>query len=117
MLISYNRIINEMMMTNGISKPMASRILNAVLQNIKLTQSIVETRLSVIHGCSIEEKKIYSDYRSFLAWIYILCAPKKRISKIYGLGKESVAFILQIRKQHEFEQRLYNELAAIIFDF
>lgn len=117
MLMSYSRIINEMMITNGLSKQMASRILNAVLQNIKLTTSITKMRLSDIHRCSIEEKKTYGDYTSFLAWIYILCAPKKKISKIYGLGKESVAFILQIRKQHEFEQRLYNELASIVFDF
>lgn len=117
MLMSYSRVINEMMMIDSLSKPMAARILNAVLQNIKLTTSITEKRISVTHRYSIEEKKIHSDYTSFLAWIYILCAPKKKISKIYGLGKESVGFILQLRKQHEFEQRLYNELASIVFDF
>ena len=117
MQISYSRIINEMMMTDGLSKPMASRILNAILKNIKLTTSIAKSRTSVIHRYSIEEKKMHSDYTSFLAWIYILCAPKKKISKIHGLGKESVEFILQLRKRHEFEQRLYNELAYIVFDF
>lgn len=77
MLMSYNRVINEMTMTDGLSKPMAVRILNAVLKNIKLTTSIAEKRISVIHRYSVEEKKIRSDYTSFLAWVYILCAPKK----------------------------------------